>query len=159
MTVVVPYDSSERSRAALGRVGEFTQTSESVLAVAVIPNGNDRYARDHGWLDSGETFDPKRIVDRLQAEVADIDPNAAFEYVVTSRYAQAGQIASELREFAKDRDTRLVVLGSENAGRIVSNVSSVASTVTADSAYDVLIIRQPSASPRESTERSERRSR
>lgn len=143
MTVVVPYDSSDRSRAALDRVSEFTKPSETVLAVAVIPNGNDRYARKRGWIDENEAFDPKRVVDHLQAEVQDIDPNVRFKYVVTSRYAQAGQIASELREFAKGHDARLVVLGSENAGRIVSNVSSVASTVTADSAYDVLIVRQP----------------
>ena len=143
MTVVVPYDSSDRSQAALDRVSEFTEPSETVLVVAVIPNGNERYARKRGWLDENEEFEPKRIVDRLQSEVTDIDPNVTFEYVVTSRYAQAGQIASELREFAKERDARLVVLGSENAGRIVSNVSSVAATVTADSAYDVLIVRRP----------------
>ncbi|WP_436902958.1 universal stress protein [Halovenus halobia] len=143
MTVVVPYDSSRRSKAALDRASEFTDTNESVLSVAVIPNGNERYARERGWLDEGEEFDPKHIVDRLAAEVTEINPNASFEYVVASRYAQAGQIASEIRTFAKDRNARLVVLGSENAGRIVSNVSSVASTVTADSAYDVLIVRQP----------------
>jgi nucleotide-binding universal stress UspA family protein len=143
MTVVVPYDSSDRSQAALDRVSEFTDPDERVLAVAVIPNGNDRYARKRGWLDEDEEFEPKRIVDRLEAEVEAIDPDVRFEYVVASRYAQAGQIASELRTFAKDHDARLVVLGSENAGRIVSNVSSVASTVTADSAYDVLIVRQP----------------
>ncbi|WP_336328345.1 universal stress protein [Halovenus sp. HT40] len=79
----------------------------------------------------------------MSEEVTGLDPDAVFEYVVTSRYAQAGQIASEVRDFAKEHDARLVVLGSENAGRIVSNVSSVASTVTADSAYDVLIVRQP----------------
>ena len=143
MTVVVPYDSSRRSKAALDRVSEFTESSETVFVVAVIPNGNERYARERGWLDEGEEFEPKRIVGRIRAEVSDIDPNVSFEYVVASRYAQAGQIASEIREFAKDHDARLVVVGSENAGRIVSNVSSVASTVTADSAYDVLIVRQP----------------
>lgn len=143
MTIVVPYDSSGRSKTALKRAGGFANHSEPVLAVAVIPNGNERYARERGWIDEDDSFEPKRIVDRLNGEVTEIDPDAVFEYVVTSRYAQAGQIASEIRDFAKERDARLVVLGSENAGRIVSNVSSVASTVTADSAYDVLIVRQP----------------
>jgi nucleotide-binding universal stress UspA family protein len=143
VTIVVPYDSSPRSKAALRRAEEFTDPAETVLVVAVIPNGNDRYARERGWLSEDEAFEPKQIVDRLSDEVDEINPDATFEYVVTSRYAQAGQIASELRDFAKDRDARLVVLGSENAGRIVSNVSSVASTVAADSEYDVLIVRQP----------------
>lgn len=143
MTVVVPYDSSERSKAALRRADGFTDHTEEVVAVAVIPNGNERYARERGWLAEDESFEPKVIVDRLSEEVTETDPDAVFEYVVTSRYAQAGQIASEIRDFAKDRNASLVVLGSENAGRIVSNVSSVASTVTADSAYDVLIVRQP----------------
>ncbi|MXR50708.1 universal stress protein [Halovenus sp. WSH3] len=142
MTVVVPYDSSPRSRAALRRADEFTDRTETVIAVTVIPNGNDRYARERGWLGEGESFDPEEVVRRLREEIREIDPDATFEYVVTGRYAQPGQIASKIREFAKDRDARLVVLGSENAGRIVSNVSSVASTVTADSAYDVLIVRQ-----------------
>jgi nucleotide-binding universal stress UspA family protein len=143
VTIVVPYDSSERSKAALRRAGEFTDYSETVVAVAVIPNGNERYAHERGWIEDQESFEPRQVVDRLREEVAGIDPDADFQYVVTSRYAQAGQIASEIREFAKERDARLVVLGSENAGRIVSNVSSVASTVAADTTYDVLIVRQP----------------
>lgn len=146
MTVVVPYDSSERAKAALKRANEFTDRPGTVIAVVVIPNENERYARERGWIEGGEEFEPRVIVNRLQAEVEAIDPDATFEYVVAGRYAQAGQIASEIRDFAKDRDAQLVVLGSENAGRIVSNVSSVASTVTADSAYDVLIVRQPEES-------------
>lgn len=142
MTVIVPYDGSDLSDAALVRATEFSDPFDSDLrALSVIPNGNEGYARERGWLGEDEPFDPERAVENLTESVHEIAPHADFEYMVVGPYPQAGMIASEIRSFAKRVGADLVVIGSKNAGRIVSSVSSVGNSVATDEAYDVLIVR------------------
>jgi nucleotide-binding universal stress UspA family protein len=68
-------------------------------------------------------------------------PSAEFRYEVVGRRATPGTIASRLREQARAADASMVFVGSENAGRLVSSLSSVGETVAADDAYDVVIVR------------------
>lgn len=143
MQIVVPFDGSPLSTAALERATTLKDAFEAdLLVVSVIPNGNDRYARARGWLDSGESFDAERVVSRLSRLVSDIAPTATFEYEVVGQFAQAGAIASTIRSRARVADADMVVIGSDNAGQIVSSVSSVGSSVATDDSYDVLIVRQ-----------------
>ena len=142
MTIIVPFDGGTLSKAALRRAGELGAVfDERVVAVSVIPNSNERYARNRGWLEEGEPFDPEVIISSLSMQVYTLVPEATFEYEVVSRYAQAGEIASKLRRIARRSEASLVVIGSDNAGQIVSSVSSVGSSVAADDAYDVMIVR------------------
>lgn len=144
MTNVVPFDGTSLSEAALRRAGELGAVlDQRVLAVTVIPRSNAEYARQRGWLDEGQSFDLEQIVARLSERVHTLVPEAEFKYEVAGRYAQSGEIASKIRRMARDAGTELVVLGSDNAGNIVTSVSSVASPVAADEAYDVMIVRQP----------------
>jgi nucleotide-binding universal stress UspA family protein len=142
MTIVVPYDGTALSMAALERATKFTDPFGSDLrALTVIPNGNEGYARKRDWIGSQESFDPEAVVNRLSADVHDIAPESEFEYEVVDPYPQAGMIASKIRSYAKEVDAELVVIGSDNAGRIVSSVSSVGRSVATDDAYDILIVR------------------
>ena len=144
MTVVVPFDDTVLSRAALERSKELFGTELAV--VTVIPNGNIKYARERGWLEEGEEFDPEQIVSEIKRTVNRIAPEATFEYRVVGRYAQSGTIASKIRKFARTENAEIVVLGSDNVGRIVTNVSSVAGSVAADAKYDLHIVRHPTRS-------------
>lgn len=142
--IVVPFDGTTLSEAALARGSEFGKAlDQEILAVAVIPNSNTEYARRRGWLEAGEQFDPEAVVSRLSDQVTDVAPEAAFEYEVVDRYASAGVIAKTIRKHAKRAGAQLVVIGSENAGNIVTSVSSVGGSVASDDAYDVLIVRHP----------------
>jgi nucleotide-binding universal stress UspA family protein len=142
MTIVAPFDGTPLSEAALQRAGELGDVFDRrVVAVTVIPNSNARYARSRGWLDDTQSFDPESVVSTLSEQVDSLVPDAAFEYEVVSRYAQAGEIASKIRRVARNKDADIVVIGSDNAGNIVSNVSSVGSSIAADQAYDVMIVR------------------
>lgn len=143
MSIVVPFDGNPLSKAALHRGGEFGDVlGDEVIAVSIVPNRNARYARRKGWLEDDEPFDAETIVSRLSEQVYSLVPEAQFEYDVAGRYAQPGEIAGKLRRIAHEADAELVVLGSDNAGHIVTDVSSVASPVAADDSYDVLIVRQ-----------------
>jgi nucleotide-binding universal stress UspA family protein len=145
MTLVVPFDGSDLAEAALVRATEFGNVfEEDVLAVSVIPNGNTEYAREHGWIGQDEEFDLESVVSTLHEQVVNLCPSADFRHKVVDRYAPSGSISKRLRKVAREEDASMVFLGSENAGHLVSAVSSVGSSVAADEAYDVVIVRDRS---------------
>jgi len=154
MGILVPFDGSDLSVAALVRATTLGDAfSESVVAVTIVPESDPEYAREHDWLGPDEEFDMGEIVARLHERVADVAPEADFRHEVVSRYASAGRIAKTLRGTAKTVDASLVVIGSDNAGRMVSSIHSVGSSVASDEAFDVLIVRSPlppDASPTDS---------
>jgi hypothetical protein len=59
------------------------------------------------------------------------------------RSATAGTISLRLRHFADDLDAQTVFIGSENAGRIITPLSSVARGVSTETEYDLCIVRKP----------------
>lgn len=142
MTLLVPFDGSALAEAALGRAAEFGEAfEEPVLAVTVIPEGNVEYAEEHGWLDDDGSFEMQRILAQLREQVADIAPDAAFRHITVDRYAPSGTISGRIRNAAREVGASIVFVGSENAGHMVVDLSSVGGTVAADEAYDVFIVR------------------
>jgi len=142
MTLVVPFDGSELSVAALRRAVEVDRAlEEGVLAVSVVPKGNVEYARERGWIGEHEAFDLAEVVDRLRKQVASVSQVAEFRYEVVNRYAPAGTIASRVRQAARDAYATMVFVGSDNAGRIVTTLASVGTNVASDDAYDVVVVR------------------
>lgn len=144
MTLVVPFDGSELSESALRRAVEFGDVfDEEVIAVTVVPDSNTSYARERGWLDGDEPFDRQTVVSRLSGHVESIAPDATHRHVLVDRYAPAGTISNRLRRVAWDVDATMVFVGSDNAGQIIQSISSVGTNVATDSAYDVVIVRNP----------------
>ncbi|WP_324662609.1 universal stress protein [Haloarcula sediminis] len=145
MTLVVPFDGSELAEAALVRATEFGNAfDENVLALSVIPKENTEYARKRDWLRPGEEFDLESVVSTLHEQVTELCPAANFRHKVIGRSARSGAIAKRVRKGAREEDASMVFIGSDNAGHIVTTVSSVGSTVAADDAYDVVIVRHRS---------------
>lgn len=144
MTLLVPYDGSELADTALIRAASFGDIlQERVLAVAIVPNDNVRYARRHGWLGDDEAFHLETVAERLRGRVAEVAPEAEFRYELVDRNAPPGTIAAKLRRVAASEETTMLFVGSENAGRLTRSVTSVGSSVAAQANYDVVIIRQP----------------
>lgn len=142
MTLVVPFDGSDLAEAALVRAAEFGTVLEAdVLAVAVVPEGKTAYARERGWIGSNEAFDMGTVLSTLHQQVIDLHPNAEFRHETVSRYASAGTIAKRIRRVMERVDASMVFIGSENAGRLVTDISSVGGTVASDTDYDVVIVR------------------
>ncbi|WP_436925507.1 universal stress protein [Halosimplex amylolyticum] len=143
MTLVVPFDGSPLAEAALVRADQFgTVFDEAVLAVTVVPADNARYARERGWIDDDERFDLSTVASRLREQVRELSPDAEFRRCVVDSYAPTGTIAKRVRELAKAVDASMVFVGSENAGRLVTGISSVGGAIATDVAYDVVIVRQ-----------------
>lgn len=142
MTFVVPFDGSELAEAALVRAAEFREVlDENVLAVAVVPEGNTEYARDRGWIAADEPFDREEVVSHLHQRAVELAPTADFRHETVSRYASAGTISQAIRRFIEAEDASMVFIGSENAGRLVTGISSVGGTVASGTDYDVVIVR------------------
>lgn len=145
MTLVVPFDGTALAETALVRAVEFDAVfDEGVVAVSVVPNGNIEYARDAGWIGDDERFDMETVTARLRDQVSALAPDAEFRVEVVDQYAAAGTIAKRVRRAAHDEDASMVVIGSENAGRLTVSVTSVGGTIATDDAYDVLIVRNRS---------------
>lgn len=142
MTLVVPFDGSELAEAALVRATEFGNVfDQDVLAVSVIPKGNREYARERGWIGQDDEFELDSVVSTLHEQVTELCPSADFRHIVVDRSAPSGTIAGRLRKIARNEDTSMVVIGSENAGHLVAAVGSVGGSVAADGSYDVVIVR------------------
>ncbi|WP_284033473.1 universal stress protein [Halobaculum lipolyticum] len=122
MGLLVPYDGSALSKAALIRAEQFDAIlDEGVTALTVIPESNRQYARDRGWIGPDETYTRAAVVANLERSVSAISPNAVFEFVTVGRSAPYGTIANRIRRYARDADVSILFLGSENAGRMVGS--------------------------------------
>ncbi|MEF8882339.1 MAG: universal stress protein [Halapricum sp.] len=142
MTLVVPFDGSNLAEAALIRATEFgIALDEPILVVTVIPQGNTRYAREKEWLGPDEEFDLEVVASRVHERVTRLAPGADFKPKLVDRYPTAGTISNRVRGVAKEADASMVFVGSENAGQIVTSLSSVGSGIATDQAYDVVIVR------------------
>ncbi|MFB6120412.1 MAG: universal stress protein [Halobacteriaceae archaeon] len=147
MTLVVPFDGSDLSAAALRRAAAFRTVFEKrVLAVSVIPAGNADYARERGWLGPAERYDLSDVVATLRQQVQSHCPSADFRHETVDRNSPTGTISNRLRRIAREADASMVFVGSENAGRVVRSLSSVGASVASDDTYDVVIVRHTNPS-------------
>ena len=158
MTFLVPFDGSPLSRAALARARLYALALEAapadvrrealrqgptdVIAMVVVPD-SERYARRKGWLEEDEPFSVRAAVERLHQQVTDLDPGASFEFERVDGAATAGTISHRLRRRAEAAEVSVVFVGSRNAGRIITPLTSVGGGVAADEDYDVHIVRRP----------------
>jgi hypothetical protein len=160
MVFLVPYDGSTLARSALAKArlhGIALGESPAPLRRALYPSGEgDRpevvayavvpesgaYAVEKGWAESRAAFDPRETVASLEREVLDVTPNARFHADRVPTTA-SGVIAGRIRRTAVELGATDVYLGSENAGRIVSPVTSAARHVAGDDRYDVTLVRRP----------------
>jgi nucleotide-binding universal stress UspA family protein len=151
MTLLVPFDGSPLAGAALDRAVQFADAfGDSVVAVAVVPIGDTDYARDRGWIETGEQFDYDAIVSTLREQADERAPDAEFRAERVSRGVQAGSIARIIRRTARELDAAMVFVGSDNAGRLVTTLSSVGGNVASDRTYDVVIVRHTAPYPPDS---------
>lgn len=157
MTFMVPFDGTRLSRSALGTARQYAIALEEapsdvlewllpgqhvdVVAVSVIPQ-SARYAREKSWIRDDEEFSHRQVVEELHRQVTDIVPNASFQYVRVDGTARAGTISTRLRQKAEELEASVLFIGSENAGRIVTPLSSVGGGVTAKQDYNVFLIRK-----------------
>ncbi|MFB6184697.1 MAG: universal stress protein [Haloarculaceae archaeon] len=148
MTLLVPYDGSALSKAALERAVEFAAFMDAeVIVLSVLPEDGVEYALQRGWLNEDESYDPGTIRDRLEAEVADLAPAATFRFQQAADLAEQSTIEMDvvrtIRNVAAEVGAEIVFVGSENAGRVSTPVTSVGAPVSEDPRYDVHIVRHP----------------
>lgn len=149
MTLLVPYDGSELSEAALGRATQFGEAfDQEVVVLAVVPT-DEEYVRERGLVDEGEAYDPELFALELRDEAEKIAPEATFRSERATDpedepYASTTMnIVRTIRQVAGELDAEIVFLGSENAASVSQPLSSVGAPVSNDPRYDVHIVRHP----------------
>ncbi len=155
---LVPFDGTALSEAALVKAKLISIALEEaprdlirtllpeetidVIAVSIILE-SARYARERNWIRAKEEFSTRRIVEQLHEQVTDLVPHAQFQFERVDSSASTGTISNRIRKKAREENVSMVFIGSDNAGRIVTPVSSVGSNVAAEQEYHVCIIRHP----------------
>ncbi|ERG89089.1 MAG: universal stress protein family [halophilic archaeon J07HX5] len=144
MNVLAPYDGSALAETAVKRAAEFDTGSE-VIVVTVIPEDR-RFALERGWVEEHETYDPAAIEDRFAQTVAEIAPAATFraeypEFSTPTIATVHDEIARTIRMVAHEIAASVVFVGSDNAGRVSTPVTSVGNPISKDPDYDVHIVR------------------
>lgn len=146
---LVAYDGSAYSKGGLIRAVEYADLSRvEVEAFSVVPD-SARFAREKGWVSATDAYEFGQVVGELHEQVATLAPEATFQYTSPDGAVPPGRVASEIRRRAIDQRSDVVFVGSENAGRIITTVSSVASVVASEQEYDVHVVR---TRPREMTD-------
>ncbi|AGB39391.1 universal stress protein [Natronococcus occultus] len=144
MTFVVPFDGSELAAVALVRAVEYgSALDEDVTAVSVVPE-RKRYAREKGWIDDEEPFDPERVVADLRERVLELAPAASFEAERIREFPPEDRLANDIERLVLEQEPSVVFLGSDNVGRVVTPLTSVGVHIAAEDAYDVFVVRHPS---------------
>lgn len=146
MTLLVPFDGSDLSIAALERASEFADyRGEDVVAVTVVPN-DEKFAVERGWIDEDEPLDIARICDEFEQQVHEVNQDVTFKceqpkegYAISA--SAIDDISRTIRSLTEELDVSIVFIGSENAGRISTSVHSVGSPISEDPRYDVHIVR------------------
>lgn len=144
MTLLVPYDGSALATAALERAAEFGEES-AITVVTVIPDDR-QFALERDWIDEAESYDPAAIEEEFAAEITALAPEATFRVERPNSPAPAvatvhDEIARTIRMVAHEVGAEIVFVGSDNAGRVSTPVTSVGSPVSKDPDYDVHIVR------------------
>jgi nucleotide-binding universal stress UspA family protein len=146
MTLLVPYDGSDLADAALERATEFGDAFDrDVVAVTVLPAARS-YAVHNEWVRPGETYDPDDVASAFETRVGDVAPGATFR---TRRLDEGGDsgrtvvmdIVAAIREVAAELDAGILFVGSDNAGRVASPITSVGDPLSDSARYDVHIVR------------------
>ncbi|MFB6310377.1 MAG: universal stress protein [Salinirussus sp.] len=142
MCVLVPFDGSGEAELALDRGASLADHFDASLVTVTVVHRGAEDPVGLGWLDEGERFDEKRVTRRLEAMVDRIAPTAEFTAICEHARLSQGAVAKRLRRFAHSEGAELVVIGSENAGRVVTPLSSVGGGVATDLGYDVYLVRR-----------------
>ncbi|WP_435358823.1 universal stress protein [Haloarchaeobius sp. DFWS5] len=147
MSILVPYDGSELSTAALSRAREFADfRNETLVVLTLVPDDPD-YARERGWLDAEDTFDVGVVERKLRQRVHDLAPDAEYRCELIENVEPVADVTLDvvrrIREVASEVGASILFVGSENAGRVSSPLASVGSPISDDPQYDVHIVRHP----------------
>jgi len=147
VTLLVPFDGSDLSEAALKRAREFaTYRDEEVVALTIVPD-DETFAEERGWIESGEPYDPEAVCTAFDLRVKEIDADVTFrcEPATSSEHPTAttiDNVTHTVREVASELDVSIIFIGSENAGRVSTPVTSVGGPLSTDAKYDVYIVRR-----------------
>lgn len=145
MVLLVPFDGSQLAAAALERATAFAEFyDDEVLVLTALPD-DAGFARERGWIADDESYDTEVVAERLERQVREIAPEATYRIerpdMVASCAWTAIDVARTIRDVAHEVDASVVFIGSDNAGRVTTPVTSVGSPISKDPHYDVHIVR------------------
>ena len=147
MTLLVPYDGSELSEAALDRATQFGDALGQEVVVLVVVPTDEEYVRERGLVEEDGEFDPELFALELRDEAERIAPGATFRSERATDpedepfASTTMNVVRTIRQVAGELDADIVFIGSENAASVSQPLTSVGAPVSNDPRFDVHVVR------------------
>lgn len=138
MTLLVPFDGSSASEAALDRAVEHGEAfGEDVVAVSFVPTGSE-YAERRRWIRPDEEFAAETASADLRRKIEEATDDAEWTFEESLASAPTDGIATRVQQIARDVDTSILFVGtSDGDDRLTTPFGGVASTAD----YDLYLVR------------------
>jgi len=139
MVLLVPYDGSSISKAALERAVEHGEALETeVVAVSFVPTGSE-YALRRTWIEPTEDFATDAARKQLERKIDETVDDAERSFDEAGASAPGDGAATQIRQVAEDIGASTLYVGtrSESTDEQMTPFGSVAP----DGQYDVHLVR------------------
>jgi len=139
MVLLVPYDGSPVSKAALRRAVEHGDALDSsVVAVSFVPTGSE-YALRRTWIEPGEDFAIDTAQEELERKIEETVDDAERGYEEAGASALADGAATKIRQVAEDVGASTLYVGSREES--TEEPMTPFGPIAPDGAYDVHLVR------------------
>jgi nucleotide-binding universal stress UspA family protein len=137
MTVLVPFDGSSGSEAALTRAVRYGAALESdVLAVAMVPTGAD-VAQRRTRIHPGDDFAVEAAAAELRRKIDEATDEAEIRFADATARSPADGITEQIDRLAREVDASVVFLGADGDGTLEVSLDGDAAP------FDVHVVRRP----------------
>jgi len=138
MVLLVPFDGSSVSEAALARAVDHGQAlEEDVVAVSFVPTGAD-YAERRKWVQPDENFATETASNELRRKIEEATDDAERTFAESANAPTDG-IGDHIRQVAADVDASILFVGASDEAddRLTTPFGDLAAVAD----YDVYIVR------------------
>jgi nucleotide-binding universal stress UspA family protein len=139
MVLLVPYDGSPVSKAALERAVEHGEALDSdVVAVSFVPTGSE-YALRRTWIEPSDDFATDVAREELERKIEETVDDAQRNFEDAGASAPADGAANHIRQVAEDVGASTLYVGTSEEAE--NEPMTPFGPVAPDGAYDVHLVR------------------
>lgn len=139
MVLLVPYDGSSVSKAALDRAVEHGDAlGTEVVAVSFVPTGSE-YALRRTWIEPSDDFATDTAREELERKIAETVDDAERRFEEAGASAPADGAADHIRQVAEDVGASTLYVGTN--GDTTEEPMTPFGPIAPDGEYDIHLVR------------------
>jgi len=141
MVLLVPFDGSSVSEAALARAVDYgTALGEEVLAIAIIPTGN-AYVERRKWIQPDEDFAAETASAELRRKIEEATDDAERTFAESGAQSPGDGVTERIQQIARDVDTTVLFVGAAATAGDGDRLRTPFGDITNSADYDIHLVR------------------